>query len=386
MPQIERISAHPFHVSTKTNWFFIRVECSGGHVGWGEASLNGWEPLLLAATQLRADELTGLTLTEASARVKASPHSPGGLVVNAVDSALQQAFALVEASVAGVPLWRVLGAQQRDRVPVYANINRATTERTPAGFARTAREALQKGFVGFKAAPFDGVTPANCASAEGQALIHQGIERVLAIRDAIGPDARLMVDCHWRFDETRAREVLQALAPARLYWFECPLSESVEHWPALQRIRSAARDQGVLIAAAETQVGRRAFQTLFEQQLYDAVMPDIKYCGGPREMLAIAELAAEHGVIFSPHNPTGPVCTLASLQVAAVAPQCQMLELQYGESPLYDTLVRDQHPTLTGGCFSVPSAAGLGAPLDEALLQAHPYQPVPFGIETLLGG
>lgn len=386
MPRIERISAHPFHISAKTNWFFIRVECSGGHVGWGEASLNGWEPLLLAATQLRADELTGLALTVAIARVKASPHSPGGLVVNAVASALQQAFALVEASAAGVPLWRVLGPQQRDRVPVYANINRATTERTPEGFARTASQAQQKGFVGFKAAPFDGVTPANCASAEGRALTRQGIERVMAIRDAVGPEARVMVDCHWRFDEARALDVLKALTPAGLYWFECPVAESVEHWPALQRIHSAARDRGVLIAAAETQVGRRSFKTLFEQQLYDAVMPDIKYCGGPREMLAIAELAAEHGVIFSPHNPTGPVCTLASLQVAAVAPQCQMLELQYGESPLYDTLVRNQHPTLTEGCFSVPSGPGLGVALDEALMQAHPYQPVPFGIETLLAG
>lgn len=384
MPQIERISAHPFHVSSKTNWFFIRVECSGGHVGWGEASLNGWEPLLQAATQLRINELTGLTLAEASMRVKASPHSPGGLVVNAVASGLQQAFALLEASLENVPLWRILGPQQRDKVPVYANINRATTVRTPEGFARTAREALQHGFVGFKAAPFDGVTPANCGSAEGQALIHQGIERVMAIRNAIGPEARLMVDCHWRFDETRALEVLQALVPARLYWFECPLGESTEHWPSLQRIRSAARDRGVLIAAAETQVGRRSFQTLFEQQLYDVVMPDIKYCGGPREMLAIAELASEHDVVFSPHNPTGPVCTLASLQVAAVAPQCQMLELQYGESSLYDTLVRGQHPSLIEGAFSVPQGIGLGVPFADELLAAHPYQIVPFGIETLL--
>lgn len=384
MPLIHSITAAPFHVSAKTNWLFLRVECADGQVGWGEASLNGWEPLLLAATQLRADELTGLELTEAAQRVKASAQSPGGLPANAVASALQQAFAQIEAQRQQVPLWRVLGVQQRARVPVYANINRATVERTPQGFARTAAEAMRQGFRGFKAAPFDGVTRANCASAEGQARIRHGIDCLLAIRDAVGPEARLMVDCHWRFDEARALDVLRALAPAGLYWFECPLVETADQWPALRRIRAAARDQGVLLAAAETQVGLSAFRILFDQQLYDVVMPDVKYCGGPREMLAIAELAAERGVVFSPHNPTGPLCTLFSLHVGAVAPECQMLELQFNESPLSDALLRGQHPAVVDGAFAVPQAAGLGAPFAEELLAEHPYQPVPFGIETLL--
>lgn len=382
--RIKRISAHPLHVSAKTNWLFIRVQSEEGHVGWGEASLNGWEPMQLAATQLRADELTGLALNEAQQRVRASAQSPGGLAANAVASALQQAFVMLEAQVRQVPVWQVLGSLRRERVPLYANINRATSERTPAGFARTATEALKQGFRGFKAAPFDGVTRANCASAEGQARIRHGIDCLQAIRDAVGPEARLMVDCHWRFDEARALDTLRALAPAKLHWFECPLAETADQWPALRRIRAAARDLGVLLAAAETQVGLDAFRILFDQQLYDVVMPDVKYCGGPREMLAIAELAAEHGVVFSPHNPTGPVCTLFSLHVGAVAPDCQMLELQFNESPLSAALLRDRHPVVTEGAFAVPLEPGLGAPFAEELLAKHPYQPVPFGIETLL--
>lgn len=384
MSPITRISAHPLHVSAKTNWLFLRVECADGLVGWGEASLNGWEPLQLAATELRADELTGLDLAEAQRRVKASAQSPGGLAANAVASALQQAFVMLEAQARQVPVWQVLGTLRRERVPLYANINRATSERTPAGFARMATEALKQGYRGFKAAPFDGVTRANCASAEGQARIRHGIDCLLAMRDAIGPEARLMVDCHWRFDEARALEVLRALAPARLHWFECPLAETADQWPALRRIRAAAREQGVLLAAAETQVGLDGFRILFGQELYDVVMPDVKYCGGPREMLAIAELAAERGVVFSPHNPTGPVCTLFSLHVGAAAPECQMLELQFNESPLSDALLRGRHPALVDGAFAVPQEAGLGAPFAEELLAQHPYRPVPFGIETLL--
>jgi galactonate dehydratase len=124
---------------------------------------------------------------------------------------------------------------------------------------------------------------------------------------------------------------LHELAPAALHWFECPIAETHAHWPAMRRLRAATREQGVLLAAAETQVGLASFQTLFDEALYDVVMPDIKYCGGPLEMLKIAHRAAEHGVLFSPHNPSGPVCTWHSLQIAALAPECAMLELQFEE-------------------------------------------------------
>jgi galactonate dehydratase len=386
LPLITRIRSHSFNVSDKTNWFFICVETDDGARGWGEASLNGWEPLLEASTGLRAAELTGLDLQDAAARVRPAPQSPGGLISNAVASALQQAIADVQAQGQGVPLHALLGKPKRLNVPVYANINRATTDRRPAGFAATAARARESGFRAFKAAPFDGVTPVNCATPQGQALIRHGVDCLFALRDEVGPDALVMVDCHWRFDEARAMDVLNALAPARLHWFECPLAETHANWPALRRIRAAAKTQGVLLAAAETQVGLASFEMLFAQELYDVVMPDVKYCGGPREMLRIAERASACGVVFSPHNPTGPVCTLASLHVAAAAPQCGMLELQFAESPFYDALVSHRHPLLEEGGFTVPRTPGLGAALDEALLAAHPYQKVGFGIETLMAG
>lgn len=209
------------------------------------------------------------------------------------------------------------------------------------------------------------------------------VDCLLALRDAIGPAARLMVDCHWRFDEATAVRTLRALAPARLHWFECPLPKAPAHWPTLRRIRAAAREQGVLLTAAETQVGVAAFQTLFDEALYDVVMPDVKYCGGPREMLLIAQRAAEAGVQFSPHNPTGPICSQHSLHVAAVAPACDMLELQFDESPLFDSLVSLRNSTLFDGKLIVPSSQGLGSVIDEAVLAAHPYRPVPLGIESV---
>jgi len=384
MSTIASVTAVPFNVSPKTNWFFILVQLDDGSQAWGEASLNGWEMALHTATQLHGQPLVGMTVEAAIAQLRPSGSLPGGLVSNAVLSALAQALWTIRAEQDAVPLHAVLAPLQRKAISVYANINRATVDRTPAGFAATAKRAAAAGFSGFKAAPFDGVTPGACAAGEAEQLIRHGVDCLYAIREAVGPQARLMVDCHWRFDEKRALDVLDQLQAVGLHWFECPLAETYDNWDSLRKIKARANEQNVLIAAAETQVGVASFEMQIREKLLDVVMPDIKYCGGPAHMLAIAEMAAAHDVLFAPHNPTGPVCTVASLHVACVASKAHMLELQFEESPLYDALVGQQHPTLEKGKYHVPNRTGLGVEPDMQLISAHPFKPVPFGIETLL--
>jgi len=384
MTTIARIENHVLHVSPKTNWWFLSVTDSSGAVGWGEGSLNGWEPMLDTVCQQWQTDWLGLDLDQAQHQVRAAPASPGGLVGNTVVSAFLQAVLGLQAQHAHCPPHQLLGPLQRHGVPLYANINRATTDRSPQGFVDTALRARAQGFDRFKAAPFDGLIPAMCGTAQGREKIHHGVDCMLALRDALGPKAMLMVDCHWRFDEASALQTLRDLAPVGLHWFECPLAETHAHWPAMRRLRQAANDQGVLLAAAETQVGLASFQTLFDEALYDVVMPDVKYCGGPREMLHIAQRAAEHGVAFSPHNPSGPVCTWHSWQVALAAPECAMLELQFDESPMYDSLIHGVNLQTQGGALGVPQPGQVHLGVNLDLLRAHPYQAVPPGIETLL--
>jgi galactonate dehydratase len=383
---IKSLRCEVLNVSAKTNWSFVVVTTSAGHQAWGEASLNAWEPMLRGAVELLERQLVGQSLQSAHEAIAASPYSPGGLVQATAVSAAQQALLELLAQTESKAWHTLLGPLRRSHVPAYANINRATTSRTPDGFVATARRAAALGFRAFKAAPFDGVSPHNCATAEGHRRTRHGIDCMLALREAVGPSARLMVDCHWRFDEDRALEVLKALEPARLHWFECPLPETPFFWPALQGLRRAARHQNVLLAGAETQISRAGFQPLFDAGVYDVVMPDVKYCGGPWEMLRIAECAQAAGVQFSPHNPTGPIASLHSLNVAAVAPVCELIELQFDESPMFEQLIPHAHPTLIDGCFEVPTQASLRLEPCLELLASHPYQPVPLGVEALAAG
>lgn len=73
-----------------------------------------------------------------------------------------------------------------------------------------------------------------CSSSQGQAIIHRGIDCLQALRDAMGPEVLLMVDCHWRMDEARVLSTPALLEPVGLHWFECPLAETHAHWPALR--------------------------------------------------------------------------------------------------------------------------------------------------------
>jgi L-alanine-DL-glutamate epimerase-like enolase superfamily enzyme len=77
--------------------------------------------------------------------------------------------------------------------------------------------------------------------------------------------------------------------------------------------------------------GLSGFSPLIRQGAVDTIMPDVKHCGGLRELTRIAALAAEEGVMVAPHNTSGRVSTAASVQVCAGMKNVSYLELQYGE-------------------------------------------------------
>lgn len=385
---IARLEPLILNVSAKTNWFFVRVTTDSGIQGVGEASLNGWEPLQEAFLRHIAADFEGQPVADIAKLTRVFAYAPHGLVGASVLSAIEQALSDVMGQSAGVPVYAWLGDYAQPLIPVYANINRATVERSPAGCAASAQRALARGFRGVKIAPFDGVCSEDFAADwPGQRRrIDAGIARVVAMREAIGPDADLMVDCHWRFDEATALAVLKELEPVKLHWFECPVSEHIACWDALARLRAAANVQGVLLAGAEMHIGEASFAPLLERGLFDVVMPDVKFAGGYGEMMRIAALAHRHGVACSPHNPTGPICNFASMHLMTASTNFSVLEFQLGESDLYFDVVAGIGPQLIEGRFAAPpDVPGLGLVLDDAVLAAHPYQPVPPGMDPRLG-
>ena len=360
---------HMVRITHKTCWTFIRLHTRDGSVGEGEATLAGREDALLAA----AERLAPLALSHATPESPgdfAMQHIPADIQEASIVSALDQALWSLHAQRAGQSLAQVLGVQ-RLQVPVYANINRRTELRTPEGFAASARAAMAAGYVAFKLAPFDEVSTTACAQGQGPQTMRAGLARVAAVRAVVGSDARLMVDCHWRFDAATARQLNEAAARLGVYWIECPLPEVPDNILALAGLRQQANALGMLQAGLEMGIGWDSFRPYCEGGAYDVVMPDMKYVGGIHQMQAISAGCASLGVQVSPHNPSGPICHAASLQVSATLDAFDMLELQFDESPLFDALVGAPFAPVVNGQTALPAGTGLGVALDEAVMRQH---------------
>ncbi len=365
---------HMVRVTHKTCWSFIRLHTHDGLVGEGEATLTGQEDALLAA----ADRLVPLALRGAKTGWPgdfAADNVPLDIRDASIVSALDQALWSLHAQRAGKSLAHVLGVR-RLQVPVYANINRRTELRTPQGFAASARAAMGAGHTAFKLAPFDEVSASVCLQGQGLQAMRIGLARVAAVREAVGPGARVMVDCHWRFDEATACQLNESAARLGVHWIECPIPELPDNIPALARLRHQANALGMLQAGLEMGIGWDSFRPYCEGGAYDVVMPDLKYAGGIHQMQAISAGSASLGVQVSPHNPSGPICHAASLQVSATLDTFDMLELQFDESPLFDAMVRAPFAPVADGHTVLPCGSGLGVALDEAVMQQHATRPV----------
>jgi galactonate dehydratase len=116
---------------------------------------------------------------------------------------------------------------------------------------------------------------------------------------------------------------------------------------------------------------------VIEAGCYDVLMPDIKHAGGHAEIRRIAALALTAGVEIAPHNPTGPICHAHSVHLCATLPNLLPLEVQFGETDRFFTLVGGHDLRFVQGNATLPGGAGLGLALDEAGARAAPWQSMP---------
>jgi galactonate dehydratase len=365
MSRIADIAAWRARVSPKTVWIMVRVTDSDGVVGWGEATVNGREDDVVAAIRRIGRALLGAPVAPGAMRAASGETLPAWAAASGIDTALCD----IAARRAGVPVASLLGGGKRDRIAVYANINRRTTDRAPSGFAATARAALADGHARFKLAPFDGLSPALCGSPEGRRLTEMGLACIAAVREVVGA-GEVMVDCHWRFTPAAVPGLIDALAALGVTWLECPIPEGDDSPPVLARLRGDANRRGMRLAGCETQTTEAAFAAFLDAGAYDVVMPDVKYVGTLEAMLRIAARAARTGAACAPHNPSGPICHAASLHVSAATAEFLVLEMQYDESPHFEALVAGGLPRPVDGAIAAPTGPGLSVAIDPAAL-AH---------------
>jgi galactonate dehydratase len=355
-------------ITPKTQWAFVELEMASGLRGIGEATAQGRERDLAEKFPGIADALIGVS--DATLRETISRMELPSLTEAAIASALDQASWDISGKRREMSIAAAVRSQKRTNLGVYANINRRTLDRSPAGFAASAMDALRAGHEAVKIAPFDEVTVRDATLGDAHTAMSAGLDRVRAVREVLG-ERRLMVDCHWRFNAHTAPYVVDAAAELGIYWVECPLPETNDNLKALRSLRSLANKRGVLLAGCEEMIRRREFAPFLVAETYDVIMPDVKYAGGIEEMLTIAALAEKHSTQLSLHNPSGPVCHAVSLQFMAMLDQPDLLEMQFNETPLFDDLLLDPgFPLINAGMATLPSKSGCGVDLSKNKFQS----------------
>jgi galactonate dehydratase len=355
------LSAHTLVVSDKTRWLIVRVVLADGTAGYGEATDFAHHRLVLAAL----DELRPIVASGES-RAALAKLADRGAAMRVACSAVEQAMMDAAARSAGLAMAEMLGGARRSRIPVYANINRGSVNRNPAAMGRMAVKATELGYRAVKIAPFDEMRPGADTGA-----IEQGIARLFAVREAVGPDVAVRVDCHHRFVPETAIQLLDAVGGAGIDWIEDVLDPSRFAAADRRAFRAAAGRKGIRVAGGEHLTDLRAAASLLKDEGLDVLLPDLRLTG-VRDGLSILEMATGFGVDASLHSPVSPVLDAVSIQVAAAASEFSTLERQVNETPLYMQFC--SVPAVgSDGCLTLPpNTEGIGIAPELDLLNREP--------------
>jgi hypothetical protein len=188
---------------------------------------------------------------------------------------------------------------------------------------------------------------------------------VAAVRRALGPQAKLMVDVNCAWSPSFAIEMGRALEPYKLYWIEEPV--------ATDDIDGSAAVAGALatpIAGYETEIGLYGFRELIARGAVDIVQPDIAWAGGFSECRRIAALAQANHLMVAPHAFAGAVTLVASLHFIASIPNGLVLEFDQNPNGLRDELLKEPFRIETDGTIKLPERPGLGIELDRGAVGA----------------
>jgi galactonate dehydratase len=233
----------------------------------------------------------------------------------------------------------------------------------------------ESGFTGLK---FDPFTHTNYLydeeSARNQTLTAEQQDLAFnlsqAVRQAVGPDFDIMIETHALLNYRVAVKMAQRLAALDITWYEEPAGpENIETLRAMrQRIPS-----NVSICVGERHYTRYGINPVLQNNICDMMMPDITRCGGPSEMKRMATMMEIYGVQLAPHNPNGPLSTLASAHVCATVPNFFRLEFMFNDAPWRDTVITHSiREMIKDGHLLLSDRPGLGVDLIEEEMDRHP--------------
>ena len=321
----------------------IKVTAESGAVGWGETyGIVAPDAVTAMIDDVLGPVIVGRDPRDATAinedlynlmRVRGASGGFWGDAIAGIDIALWD----LAGKLVGLPVAKLLGGQRTARVPVYVS---GLPGRTLADKVALARDFAARGFTAFKYAA--------AVSCDGI------VDEMRALREALGPRVKLMVDLHWKFDAGEAIQLIDRLVPFDPYFVEAPCAaEDIE---GQARVAATAR---VPVALGEEWRSVHEALPRFERRAMSIVQPEMGHTG-VSQFMQIGRMAHAFHMRVIPHASIGVgIFQAASLHASASLPNVTMHEYQHS---VFDRNLQFVTTTMRceNGAFSLPQGAGLG--------------------------
>lgn len=381
--RIEGLDEHGFGGQPRVSGVLIvRVDTDEGIYGLGEVqdflgvrdAIDNIREVLIGADPLAVQPFVTAMLYGRMPHSKMSiDHSMSptatavGPVVWAV-SGVEMALCDLAGKAFNTPVYNLLGGKYRDRILIYADrscpVNIADLDQWRE-LARAARDD------GFRVIKFDiDVTAFDYTDDEWNRAIplrqlNKIVERLTAVRAAVGWDVELTVDGHMHYDVRDSIRLANALADLKLMWLEDPTP--IINPDALARVRDKSP---IAICAGEMFITEQ-FRLFIDRGALDIVHPDVLFSGGLHETKKIADYADQHYIPLALHNNGGALATIAAAHVAASSRNFLGLECHFLGSKFLEDFIDRGAPLFDNGHVCLTDSPGLGLELNIAVCKKH---------------
>ena len=358
------------------NWIFVKVVTDqAGLFGWGEASLE-WKTRAVAGA---IEDFTPMLIGEDPRNIehiyqKLYRHSffRMGVIGMSAISGLEQACWDIFGKSLGLPVYRLLGGEVRDKVRMYTHLGGGDMKSVyqtfdPQPLIDLAHEVVARGYTALKVVFVPYSEPLM-----GRQYVNHFSKMFEKLRIAVGDNIDIMIDFHGRTSPAMAIQYIHSIEEFSPYFCEEPVPP--ENVPALRQVREAVR---VPIATGERLVSRYQFRELYEQQACHIIQPDLCHCGGLSEAKKIAAAAETYYMGVAPHNPLGPIANAVALHFALSTPNFLIQEDMLSDVPWRWDVVK-HGLKMENGYWSKTESPGLGIEVDEAAAAKHPFKQEAF--------
>ena len=272
-----------------------------------------------------------------------------GVVLNAI-SAVDLALYDLLGKIRQEPVYALLGGPVRDELTMYAT---------------GARPDIAKdlGFVG-------GKMPLHHGPAEGEEGLRKNLEMIKDMREKVGDDFWLMLDCWMSLDLDYATRLAHGAAEYDLKWIEEALPPD-DYW-GYAKLKKQVPPK-MLVTTGEHEATRWGFKLLLDMDCADIIQPDVGWCGGITELSKISAMADAHGALVIPHGSS--VYSYHFVITRTNSPFAEFLMMH----PTAEEIVPMFSPMLLGepvpvnGKLKVPETPGFGVELNPVLDKQRPY-------------